>query len=196
MRPETRELLKRLTDADWFCSVGQPLDGSVVAVRSWEEAAACCSSPEWSSFALEMDNRLTMDLHAHAHERYQRWNDLVRAVKEDMTPLVQGKLAGVGQASVEVAVRWDLLGACMELEHADVREPGYFCGLMAWYLGGRFPCSWGERDELGHLRLYGAVDESDYDPDEPDWLKLVLAYQDRVFRPKVRLPRFGKLLVY
>jgi hypothetical protein len=93
-------------------------------------------------------------------------------------------------------LEWNILGACMELGYADLREPGFSCGLMAWHLAGRFPCGWGERDAGGQLRLLGPVDESGYDPNEPDWLKLVLSNQDRLFNPKVRLPATGKLVVF
>jgi hypothetical protein len=101
-----------------------------------------------------------------------------------------------GTVEVGNTLRWDILGACMELEYADIREPGFFCGLMAWYLAGRFPCGWGERGENGAIRLYGPEDVSGYDPNEPDWLKLVLSNQERLFRPKIAWPAAGKLLVY
>jgi hypothetical protein len=158
-------------------------------------AIACCSSEEWSGFTLEQRNRLTMFLHTHARERYRRWNDIVRAVKEAVNPLVERKVAAViGQLAG--SARWDILGACMEWEYADVGEPGFFTGLMQWYLGGRFPCGWGDRDAGGTIRLYGPLAESDYHPSETDWLKLVLVNQERLFRPNVRLPAVGKLLVY
>jgi hypothetical protein len=208
MRQKTKKLLQKLDDADWFTSVGRPLPaplrGSVIVVGSWQEAVACCSSDEWSNYTLEQRNQLTMFLHAQAPERYDRWNDIVEDVKEVLVPLVERKtsiLAGQlespeDQTAVMHSVRWDILGACMELEYADVREPGFFCGLMPWYLDGRFLCGWGDTGEGGNIELYGPVDESGYDSSEPDRLKLVLANQDRLFRPKVRLPAVGKLLVY
>jgi hypothetical protein len=208
MRPETTDLLKRLDDADWFAAVGRPLpealQSSILAVASWDEAVACCSSDEWENFTLEQQNRLTMHLHEHARELYRRWNDLVRVVKEELHPLVERKvlpavarLASAHEPTpIRDSVQWDVLGACLELEYADVREPAFFCGLMGWYLVGRFPCGWGERDVGGGLALHGPLDEGEYDPNEPDWLKLVLSYQEPLFRPKVSLPKAGKLLVY
>src|SRR5262245_29923222 len=200
MRPETNELLRRLQEADWFASVGQPLPESVVAVRSWDEAVVCCSSMDWLNFILEMQNRLSMFLHTHARERYGQWNDLVVEVKTALHPLLEGKLApmreSLGAHEVKNTLEWNILSACMELEYADVREPGFFVSLMPWYIAGRFPCGWGERDASGQVRLHGPVDESEYDPNEPDWLKLVLSNQERVFNPKVRLPAVGKLMVF
>jgi hypothetical protein len=208
MAPETKELLQKLDEAEWFASVGQPLDeglrASVIAVASWSEAIACCASDEWSNFALEQRNLLTMFLHTHALERYRRWNHLVVAVKDVVNPLIERKLLSLADRLdvppclkvVRDAARWDLLGACMELEYADVRQPGYFRGLMFWYLSGRIPCGWGDRDEGGALHLYGPVYESGYEPNEPDWLKLVFANQERVIHPKVTLPSKGHLLVY
>ena len=124
-------------------------------------------------------------------------------MKQSLLPLVQKKTRPVVRrltipqaATVQHAAEGDILGACMELEYADVFARGFYCSLMLWYLGGRFPCGWGERLETGEVRLYGPVDESEYDPNEPDWLKLVLADQERLFHPKVRLSTKGKLVVY
>ena len=35
-----------------------------------------------------------------------------------------------------------------------------------------------------------------YDPNEPNWLKLVLANQHGLFHPRVRLPAEGELVLY
>jgi hypothetical protein len=207
MTPETQALLGKLDAAAWFGSIGRPLpDGvrpAVISVSSWAEAIASGSSDEWSDFVLEQQNGLTMHLHTHARGRYQRWNEIVQSVQTATVPLVRQKLATVGEqlgpdglALLEGAVQWDVLGACMELEYADLRGPGFFCGLIAWYLDGRYPCGWGEIDETGKLLLYGPIDEGEYDANEPDWLKLVLANQERLYHPKVRLPAAGRLVVY
>jgi hypothetical protein len=203
MQPATRELLAQLGEAEWFSAVGHPLEpalaDSVAAVGSWNEAVAACSTDEWSNFTLEMQNQQTMFLHTHHRDRYRRWNDLVEEAKTAAKPLMT-KIASffeqLGTPEVKHCVEWDVLAACMELEYADVRPPGFSNGLMGWYLSGRFPCGWGERDKAGVIHLYGPTDQSDYDPNEPDWLKLVLANQDRVFQPKISLPSVGKLLVF
>lgn len=208
MKPKTERLLDALDRTAWFSTVGQAppesLRGTVVPVASWAEAVECCSSDEWSNFTLEQQNSLTMHLHTHARDRYRNWNDIVDSVKAVSTPLLERwlapALAALGsaeaQASVVAAAEWDILGACMELEYADIRAPSFFCGLMPWYISGRFPCGWGERTPAGAIQLYGPVDEGDYDPTEPDWLKLVLANQERLFHPQVKLPSAGKLVVY
>jgi hypothetical protein len=200
MRRETEDLVARLDAAEWFSSVGQPLPGavrSVIAVSSWADAIECCGSNEWGNFVLEQQNLLTMHLHTHARDRYQDWNNIVRAIKGVTGPLVAKKLRAMDESKViEGCVSWDILGACMEREYADIREPAFFCGLIHWYLSGRFPCGWGERDSTGKIRLLEPVDEGEYDSNEPDWTKLVLANQERLFHPKVRLPAVGKLLVF
>jgi hypothetical protein len=203
LKRTTANLLARLDEIEWFAAVGDPLPDTVVTVSSWDDAFRCCSSLEWGDFTLEQRNRLTMHLHVHARARYQGWNECVQSIKEVLEPIGERKippghrgLAAEAEKAVRDAALWDLLGACTELEYADVREPGFFCGLVAWYLRGRFPCGWGDRNSAGELQLFGPVDEGEYDPNESDWLKLVLANQERLFRPRVRLPMGGKLIVY
>ena len=208
MTPQTRDLLKELEEAQWFATVGQPItaarSGSVVLVSCWEEALRCYSSEyKWSNFKLDQRFKQRQFLQAHAPDRKKAWNRTVREVKQSLLPLVQRKTRAVARrltitqaATVQHAAECDILGACMELEYADVRAPGLYCGLVLWYLRGRFPCGWGERLETGEVRLYGPEDEGEYDPDEPDWLKLIFANPERLDYPKVRLPRTGKLVVY
>ena len=146
-----------------------------------------------------------MYLQEHSYRRNQKWNKLNASVNTVLLPMMEKKLPATGKATkpppgpkaVESSVRWDVGNACLELEYADVREPGFYCGLMGWYLAGRFPCGWGDRDAGGKIRLYEPTDESGYNPDEPDLLKLVLSYQEtQLLNPKVSLPRGGRLIVY
>jgi hypothetical protein len=209
MKRTTTALLRRLEEAPWFSTVGQPLgsplDQSVLSVNAWKEALRCCKSTKWSDFTLEQQNELTMFLHHNAHDRYQNWNKIVVAVKKEMKPILKKTaVAALKPFSLEVEdikaiqddLSWNVLGACMELEYGDVREPAFFCGLTCWYLSGRFPCGWAERNAKGKIALLGPVEDSEYDPNEPDWLKLVLANQERLFNPKVRMPKKGKLVVF
>jgi hypothetical protein len=208
MKTRTKDLLGRLDGSDWFSTVGQPLPeplrGSVIPVSSWVEAVECCSSIEWENFGLEQRNQLTMNLSSHARDRYRKWNDITDSIKKVIEPLVAKKLASVakkiggatGRKQIQNNVKWDMLGACMELEYSDVREPNFFCGLMELYYAGRFPCGWGEVDDAGKVRLLGPIEEDNYDPNETDPQKWVFASMERVYNAQVQLPFSGKLVIY
>ena len=208
LQKQTRSLLNKLEDTEWFTAAGKPLPESMhhlaIRVSSWHEAIEDCSSIEWENFTLEQRNLLTMHLHVHAHDRYQKWNDIAIECNELLAVMLKKKLSTIAELlgtetnykKIWKSIRCDIRGACMELEFSDIREPGFFCGLMEWYFAGRFPCGWGEPDVDGKTVLLGPVDEGEQNLNETDWTKIVLAEQDRVYRPKVRLPAKGKLLVY
>lgn len=206
MKTQTKGLLEQLDKATFFREVGRPLPEaiqiSITTVISWNEALTCCHSIEWENYTLEQRNVLTMYLGTHAHDRYQNWNDIVMDVKKVSGPIAQRKALLLGRTErsmkkrIEDCINWDIMGACMELEYADIRVPSFFCWLMEFYLLGHFPCGWGERNNKGKILLYGPVEENDYDPNEQDPRKLALVDQERLVSPQIRMPTSGKLLVY
>jgi hypothetical protein len=172
MQQRTRDLLAALEAADWFSAVGQPVPepfrDEVVVVSSWPAAVECCGSISSENFLLEQQNLLTSFLHDHARDRYHRWNEIVAEVKAVLVPLVERKLGPVAEehAPPEVVghcVRWDILGACMESEYADVRSPGFSTDQAGWYMRGRFPCGWGAIDCDGEIHLVELEPEKDTD---------------------------------
>ena len=199
MQQRTQELLDALGQADWFAAVGQPLPDpnrpEVIAISSWEEAVECCRSISWENYTLEQQNLLTMHLHQHARERYQRWNEIVIEMKAALEPIVVRQVRPVAEQlglpeEVVHCVRWDVLGACMESEYADIRPPGFFTSLMDWYTGGRFPCGWGTVDTDGKVRL--AEMEQD-NLGGPDYLTRSLNFP--LLEPPINLPE-GRLVVF
>jgi hypothetical protein len=200
MQQQTRELMAALDASDWFSAVGQPLPeslhGEVIAVSSLAEAVESCGSASWENYTLEQQNLLTSFLHEHARDRYRRWNEIVGEVKAASVPLVGRKLGPVVEVYalpevVEHCVLWDVLGACMEGEYGDVRPPGFFTGLMGWYMRGRFPCGWREADREGKLRP--AETGPECGPADIDPIARALAFP--LLEPPIRLPE-GRLVIF
>jgi hypothetical protein len=196
MEQRTRELLDDLDSADCFATVGRPFPelvaNKVLFVASWAEAVECCGSISWEKFTLGARNILTLYLHDHARDRYGRWNQIVDEVKVMLIPIVERKLERIirDHALPEVVghcVRWDVLGACMESEYADISPTAFFTDLMGWYKRGRFPCGWGEVDRSGKICLA----EAEYDG--PDVITRSLNFP--LLEPPIRLPE-GKLIIF
>ena len=200
MQQRTRDLLATLEAADWFSAVGRPVPDSlqeqVLVVSSWAEAVESCGSTSWENFTLEQQNSLTSYLHEYARDRYRRWNEIVDEMKAAFEPLVERTLGPVVEQHglpqvVGHCVRWDILGASMEGEYADVRPPGFFTELMGWYVRGRFPCGWGEMDGDGRIRLVEM--ESECSPADPDPITRALNFP--FLEPPIRLPE-GRLIIF
>jgi hypothetical protein len=159
MQARTRATLAEFDSAAWFRAVGLPVEGPFVILSSWEDAIASCTSSEWEELLLEASNRYTDLLASKAPARFQSWNQVVVELKALTEPLVSRKVATVLEEHDLLkefvdSVQWDILGACMEAEFADVQPPGFFASQAFWYVQGHFPCGWKGDFPDGRLILY------------------------------------------
>jgi hypothetical protein len=162
---EPSDVPGRLRPIEWFSQVGDPmsLDLSMPTeqVSSWPEAVGWCTDGVWQNVELSAQNQLTLWLHQHDHENYQKWNELVVQYKAAVVqPLTEEKLAPYQQArglnsAVVSSVQWDILGALMENDYlGSGHRCFFFLELLAVYEAGHFPCGWRGEWPQGDLMVY------------------------------------------
>jgi hypothetical protein len=160
MNTKSEELLDALDRIDWFSRVGLPDFQPATMLDSWQQAIAFATGRrDWESFRLERRNDLTAFLHKNSIDRYGKWNEITADLKKRIEPLVHRKITDVSvehslPKAFEHCVRWDCLGACMEVEYSDLRPLGFYTQLAAVYLRGHFPCGWDGQYPSGHLLIY------------------------------------------
>lgn len=149
----------------WFADCGQaPADDLPLAtspVGSWPEAIERCSDLSWEATTLEASNRLTLFLHTHHRDAYQRWNEIVAAAKQRVVTSITDRVwapfaerHGFGRVLVDCA-SWDVLGAVMEHEYRCFPDrPEFFSHLLRVYRAGHFPCGWVGAWPAGHLLIW------------------------------------------
>ncbi len=181
MNIETRSLLQSLQAADLFAKCGERIESDlledVLRPSSWQVAMDMCASTQWQNVQIHYQNRLTTHLGRNHRPRFQRWNQIVGEIKTAFSPWLSRRTEAVGRAhrlptNFTHAVEWDVLGACMESEHADVSPTRFFRDLMTWYLAGHFPCGLGIITDAGKLRLVEPETDPDVDldPEREDFL--------------------------
>jgi hypothetical protein len=155
----------RLRAIDWFSRCGEPLllnlSMPVMQVSGWPEAVASCTDGIWENVELEAQNQLTLWLHQHDRQNYQRWNELVSDFRSAvLNPLTEKRWEPYRrQHDLDVAVvhsaQWDALGALMENAYI---ESGHCCffflELLSVYEAGHFPCGWVGEWPQGKLVVY------------------------------------------
>lgn len=155
----------RVHRIDWFTRLGEPLEVDltmpVERVGSWAEAAEGCRDVGWENAQLEAQNQLTLWLHQHDRDSYQRWNEFVVRNKEEViTPLTESTLLpyhrrhGLEDAIVH-SVQWDVLGALMENTYLRSGHRAFFFSELLWiYETGHLPCGWRGEWPRGSLLGY------------------------------------------
>ena len=155
----------RVRRIDWFARLGAPLavdlTMSVERVGSWVEAIEGCRDVGWENAQLEARNQLTLWLHRHDRDSYQRWNELVVKSKEEViTHLTESTLLpyqwrhGLEGAFVH-SVQWDVLGALMENTYLSSGHRAFFFSELLWvYEAGHLPCGWRGEWPRGSLLVY------------------------------------------
>jgi hypothetical protein len=159
MHPRTKATLDELRGSVWFFAVGQPVDGPLVALKSWDEAIASCRSEKWGNLQLEAANRYREAVLSRSRQRYELWNVIAEEMRTVIVPLVDLKAGSTIEAFklpkvFRDTVEWDMLHLCMESELADVYPPGFFASQAFWYVRGHFPCGWNGEFPEGDLVLY------------------------------------------
>lgn len=159
MNQSTEAMVARLHAVELFAAVGQPVADDYSLVRSWPEAVRHSASDRWESIEQEEDNRLSQAVFNVSRELFQRWNDVVRELKQHIIPFVSDAVAKLGieadiARQVVDSANWDLLGLLLESEYSTIVEPGFFSRIGHWYLLGHFPCGWDGDYPTGRLVLY------------------------------------------
>ncbi|HEX4861999.1 MAG TPA: hypothetical protein VFV07_12230 [Rhizomicrobium sp.] len=126
---------------------------------SWKEAVESCGSLDWENLCQEAVNQYSARIIERSPREYERWNDVVMAVKPASEALVREKVRSVvadhnlPKAFVD-AVKWDILHVFLEAEFADVYPPGFYASQAYWYTKGHFPCGWRGVFPEGRLVVY------------------------------------------
>ncbi len=160
----TLSLIEKLQNAPLFSAVGQEIqDVNVTKADSWRHAAKLALSKLWYNVRLEQRNNLTSRLSKWHSKRYQRWNEITRAVDPLLMPTVDAALEGIkpavklqprAWAEFAVSVRVDMGGACHETEYSDISSQCFCQSLTDWYLRGHFPCGWDGNYQSGRLIVF------------------------------------------
>jgi hypothetical protein len=159
MHPRTEATLEKLRNERWFRNVGVRDTDSADVLSSWQAAIESCSSLEWENLCLEAVNQYRARVIEKSPVRFEKWNDIVVAIKPVTQALVREKTASV-VAEHDLpkvfldTVDWDILNLCMEAEYADVYPPGFYASQAYWYLKGHFPCGWQGAFPKGKLVIY------------------------------------------
>lgn len=140
--------------------VTRPFDGDRTGAEL-SEAVESCTDGAWASVELEAQNQLSLWLHQHDRESFQRWNELVNHHKAVLiNPLTERHWGPYQQAhrlgrAVVQSVRWDILGALMENSYmGSGHRCFFFLELLSVYEAGHFPCGWRGEWPSGKLVVY------------------------------------------
>ena len=145
MKAETLARLDELGAVNWFRAVGQPDTTEAIVLSDWADALDRLDSEEWTFVLTDAVSQFHRRLGLAASARAHQWNEMLAALRPDLTALVERQLAqapaemGAARAFGQV-VNYDILMYAVEVEHVDVCPPGFFTEQARWYARGHFPC--------------------------------------------------------
>jgi hypothetical protein len=158
----TEALLAELANVELFRSAGTPEDAppATARVSSWKEALASKRVKAFENVKLEARGDLTARLSNEHPARHARWNEITRELRQRVIATFEASCRayaakhGLGE-ELWSSTRWDILGACMECEYADIVPATFYGNLAKVYLAGHFPCGWsGGLYPAGQLEIY------------------------------------------
>jgi hypothetical protein len=163
MSEKTEALLAQLASVELFhaCGVDESVPAGMTHVSSWREALAPKRVRAFENVQLEAQGELTVELSKNHPARYNgRWNELVRTIRPRVIATFERRCTEFASRhgldeTLWQATRWNILGACMECEYADLVPATFYGTLATVYLAGHFPCGWsGGLYPAGHLEIY------------------------------------------
>lgn len=159
MNPRTTATIEELECANWFSAVGQFDLEHVKILSTWDEAIDVCVRTAWRDITFEAKNLLTERIFKAGRERFNDWNNILKAIEPNVKDLVRRKIGKVAHdydlpELFTKCVEWDIRMLLMESEYSDVCQPGFFSALAFFYVKGHFPCGWEGQHPQGRLIVY------------------------------------------
>jgi hypothetical protein len=149
--PETKALLKELSQYGWFANVGKHTvhDDGVVPkwVKSWEQAHKVAGDCGWPATLAVMGSERLVGIALQDEKLVNVYRKSLEIVGKGVDLLMEAKVLPILQSNgvhqdLVVLTKCILQNLCMEIEFMDVSPPGLFFLLADWYGYGHFPCGW------------------------------------------------------
>lgn len=150
----------RFQAAELFSQVGKLANApDVVGISNWTEAIRSLESDEWDSITHDAWNDLMAGVNGVSSKRFQKWNDIGKAIDAVLLPVMDAAIEHVSQSErvspeFSIIVRRDVRLACIEAEYSDIFKPGLHRLLATWYLAGHLPCGWRGEWPVGSLIVF------------------------------------------
>jgi hypothetical protein len=148
MNEKVETLIYQFTTIPWFAHVGEPIEGNVFQVKSWQEANKACSEDGWEIIHLRVNNMLASRVNQANYDRFKERNPTVKAINERLDKIIQQYVQPVatqfnlGKPFLN-SVSWDIMMCCIEEEFSDVTPPVFFLDrILPIYQKGHFACGW------------------------------------------------------
>lgn len=159
---KTEALLAELAQVELYRAAGTDagVAPGVTRVASWKEALAPKRAAAFENVKLEARGDFTAELAKRDKARRALWNELTREIRTRIIGTFETQCTEFAAKhalgdKLWSSTRWDILGACMECEYADVLPASFYGNLAQVYLAGHFPCGWsGGLYPAGQLEIY------------------------------------------
>ncbi|WP_019637126.1 hypothetical protein [Paenibacillus fonticola] len=158
-----KEFISRIKEINWFANCGKAprtkISFEYIRVGNWKAALEQSEGKYWELITQEADNQLSEYLLINHPNRYKEWNKYAQKGREVIdnfvVPNVTNYLIDNNLPySLLDNVRWEFIGAIMENNYRNERQPAFFMELFKVYESGNFPCGWEGRWPKGKLIVY------------------------------------------
>ncbi|MEL6272781.1 MAG: hypothetical protein AAFU54_14635 [Chloroflexota bacterium] len=163
MFERTRKALETLQNINWFTSVGEPIDESVLRAFSWENVVSHRLEEEYDDLQMEIRNEISLAAYftvdSGKPESSRNWNKIMLEIKSLIDPVVRSKTKPyITKYDLslwfETRVAWDMSHIAIAIEYSDVHTSSFYEQLHKWYLAGHFPCGWKGKYPSGSLIVF------------------------------------------
>lgn len=126
---------------------------------AWGDARAEPLATHWGNVQIELSNELGALVQAESWAEYNRWNDIVVALKAEQSELF-AEIALRNPAPPEhrtwlaSTVRWDLLLLGVAEVYGRLQLVSRYPEILETYLAGRIPCGTVESEPDGALLVF------------------------------------------
>jgi hypothetical protein len=162
---QSLELIERLKRVPWFAHIGEPAVAKEIRrAVDLRVAKKLCFSRRWDNAITDSGNQLSVFLSKYYRDRYdKKWSEIVHTCIPLLMPIIESaiehgreklELGAVQVKVLSMTLRRQFIGACHEIEYADMMQDLLCLQLVPWYELGHWPCGYQGEWPNGMLVVY------------------------------------------
>ncbi|MCF6311235.1 MAG: hypothetical protein L3J39_02180 [Verrucomicrobiales bacterium] len=148
--------MRKLSDIDFTATADFPWLGNLggqfepdepfVQIKDQSEAIDFITSEDYEYFQIDLQNDLTIYLDDKHHVAYQRWNENIIFIKQQLAPQFKNiedivERHGLPK-TVADSIGWDIMHSYQEWVYGDGNIPIYYTKLLPIYRTGHLVCGY------------------------------------------------------